>query len=61
MEDDEGSRTGSEDVSAHLGGIQVVVDKGINESGDLAADNEVASGLETVNELSNGVANLLKI
>ena len=37
------------------------MDEGVNEGGDLAADNEVASGLESVNELSNGVAKLLKV
>ena len=53
------SRAGSEDVSADLGGVQVVVDEGVNEGGDLAAHNEVAGCLETINELSDGGTKLI--
>ena len=52
------SRAGSEDVSADLGGVQVVVDEGVNEGGDLASHNEVTGGLESVNDLSKSSANL---
>ena len=52
------SRTGSEHVCADLGGVEVVMDEGVDEGGDLALDDEVAGGLEVGDDLSQAGAKL---
>ncbi len=45
------SRTGCEHVCADLGGVEVVVDEGVDEGGDLALDDEVAGRLKVGDDL----------
>ena len=52
------SRTGSEHVCADLGGVEVVMDEGVDEGGDLALDDEVAGGLKVGDDLTEAGAEL---
>ena len=52
------SRACSEHLRAHLAGVQVVVDEGIDDSGQLGLNDKVAGVLEVGDELSERVADL---
>jgi len=52
-------RTSSKNVSADLGGVQVVVDESFDDGGELAGDQQVAGGFKSGDELSQGMADFL--
>ena len=52
-------RASSKEVSADLGRVQVVIHESLDDGWELASDQQVAGGLESGDDLSQGMANLL--
>jgi len=53
------SRAGSEHLGADLGGVQVVVDEGIDDGGQLGLHDEIAGVFKVRDQLSESMADLL--